>query len=477
MPTYNVFGNAVPTAPNETDADGSYGTVIDIQAGVTGTVTHARWRFPDTLPSSPVTWHLYDLTNSVALAEHTFTAPVAGQWVQEALNGAGIEGPVQITGPRRVIAWVGTPDRYVATGGFFTGHAETNGPLTAPATETVANGRFGGDPASVPSGTFNGGAYFPDLVFQVPDPINTGEADFPFVVTIEAIGAATGGGQGRAAFTLGLTLAGQGQAVEPAADVRCGWEGIDLGALGACTDWAQRPVAARNAALSLAVDYLWARTGRRFGVCPVTIEPRQGPNGAAPLYEAFPVLPGSAVSGEWPVGPFLFAGRWFNAGCGIACCGSRGCAVVLPGPVADVREVTVDGEAVPESAYRVIASGGAYLLERLDGECWSCSGLSVTYGLGVPPPGSLVTAVALLACEYVKSLTGGECKLPARMTRLSRQGVDIEVDQVGGDTNSTGIREVDDVIAALNPSGRQSPPLLLSPDLPGTCDRVIVWGS
>jgi hypothetical protein len=80
----------------------------------------------------------------------------------------------------------------------------------------------------------------------------------------------------------------------------------------------------------------------------------------------------------------------------------------------------------------------------------------------------------MLACEYAKSLNGGACKLPAKMTRLSRQGVEVEVSSPDPIDGRTGIREVDDVIAALNPSRRQAPPLLLSPDIPGACDRMTV---
>jgi len=475
MTAYTIFGNTAPTSPDVTDADGSYGTVIDIEAGVTGMVTHARWRFPATLPSGQVTWHLYDLTNSEALAEHTFAAPVAGAWLQEPLDGAGIEGPVIITGPRRVIAWVGTPDRYVATAGLFTGNAITSGPITAPATETTPNGRFGGDPLSVPNGTFQGGAYFADMVFEVPVPNAEGAADFPLQIVLSATGE-TPGGQGSAAFTLDLALASTGASETPIDSGVCGWN-VDSAELDVCDDWAARPYGTRAAALQLASQFLWAATGRRFGICEVTIQPRQ--NMLSPeIYRDYPVWPGQdpAVSG-----PYLFGGRWFNRGCG-SCCNSGGCAIVLRGPVASVTSVVVAGETVEESAYRVDLTKGAYLLVRTDGLCWPSCGaepddFQVTYGVGVALPVALQVAVALLACEYAKHLDGGACALPARMTRLSRQGVEIEVDAGDGATGSTGVRQVDDVIAMLNPGRRQSPPVILSPDLPESCDRQTVWGA
>ncbi len=215
MASYTVFGDTVPAAPNEIDADGSYGTVIDIADGAVGTVTHARWRFPDTLPSGTVTWHLYDLTNDTALAEHAFVSPAAGQWVAEELAGTGIAGPEEITGPRRVIAWVGTPDRYTATGGVFLGAATVSGPLSAPATETVANGRFGGDPESVPSGTYNGGCYFADLVWEeAPPPANAGEVALGIQFSLSAAGESPDvpPAEGSAAVGLVLAVAASGDA-------------------------------------------------------------------------------------------------------------------------------------------------------------------------------------------------------------------------------------------------------------------------
>jgi hypothetical protein len=150
-----------------------------------------------------------------------------------------------------------------------------------------------------------------------------------------------------------------------------------------------------------------------------------------------------------------------------------------------VDEVLVDGTVIPASAYRVDVTGGAYLLVRIDGLCWpTCQNFTagedetgafvVTYGYGLALPLALQVATALLACEYAKSLTGGPCKLPTKMTRLSRQGVEVELEPPSPEDGRTGIREVDDVIQALNPSKRQRPPVVLSLDLPEACDRMTV---
>src|SRR5690606_37078866 len=100
----------------------------------------------------------------------------------------------------------------------------------------------------------------------------------------------------------------------------------------------------------------------------------------------------------------------------------------------------------------------------------------VTYCVGRKIPEALAIATAILACEYAKGRTGGDCRLPAEMTWLSRQGLEVEVEPANPDEGLTGINEVDAVVRALNPSRRARPPVLLSPDLPETCDRMTVVG-
>lgn len=260
----------------------------------------------------------------------------------------------------------------------------------------------------------------------------------------------------------------------------CDWD-VDPSELGVCADWGDYPAPVQAAALHLATLFLWAATGRRYGPCPISVRPAQS-EFETQSYRAYPVWPGQdpAVSG-----PYLFGGVWRNCGCGTGCCCRPMCSIVLRGPVASVTEILVDGEEVPSDAYRVDATQGAYHLVRLDGTCWptcqdfqaaedAAGAFLVTYEIGLPLPPALELAAAILACEYAKSLTGGICKLPAKMTRLSRQGVEVEVEAPSPEDGRTGIKDVDDVVAALNPNGRQALPVLLSPDLPEACDRVTV---
>jgi hypothetical protein len=250
-----------------------------------------------------------------------------------------------------------------------------------------------------------------------------------------------------------------------------------------CSDWDAYPQQTKDQALWLASTFLWAATGRRFGSCPVTIRPVRRRHWEPIQYQVYPVTPGAQGLNQ-PGGPFLFGGKWFNAGCNTACCGNRECALVLRGPVTGVEDVLVDGQVVPASAYRVDVSRGVYLLVRVDGECWPvCQNLTadvtevgtfeVTYDVGVAVPPALQIATGLLACEYAKSLTGGACALPARMTRLTRQGVEVEVAPPDPENGMTGIKIVDDIVTALNPSRRHSPPRVMSPDL-DDCDRTTV---
>lgn len=257
----------------------------------------------------------------------------------------------------------------------------------------------------------------------------------------------------------------------------------DVDPTDVCPGWADYTSEVKDAALKLATFWLWAATGRRFGPCPVVVRPAQK-RGEPLAYQTFPVIPGGDSMGVQG-GPYLYAGRWYNAGCTRGCCGEGGCAIVLRGPVYAVDEVLVDGAEVLAEDYRVDVVSGAWLLVRTDGACWPvCQNFTsavtepgtfqVTYGLGEQIPAALELAAGRLACEYGKQLTGGKCALPAKMTRLSRQGVEIEVEPPAPGEGRTGIKMVDDVVTALNPTGRRQPPRVLSLDLPEQCDRFPV---
>jgi hypothetical protein len=260
------------------------------------------------------------------------------------------------------------------------------------------------------------------------------------------------------------------------------WD-VDPAALGVCSGWNEYSAEIKFWSLKLATLWLWGATGRRFGPCPITVRPAQ-PKGSPLAYRDYPTMPGAEGLGV-PGGPYLYAGRWYNAGCTMGCCGSGGCSIVLRGPVYAIDEVLVDGTVVPPSAYRVDVAGGAWLLVRTDGSCWpTCQNFTratteddtfeVSYSIGEEIPDGLLLAAGMLACEYGSHLTGGRCALPAKMTRLSRQGVEVEIEPPSPADGRTGIAMVDSVVATLNPSGLKAPPVVLSLDLPEQCDRFTV---
>lgn len=247
----------------------------------------------------------------------------------------------------------------------------------------------------------------------------------------------------------------------------CNWN-INI---GCCPDWDSHDEDVQQAATAYAVTVMWAATGRRYGLCEVTVQPCN-PTPAEPLYLTYPIAaaPGYRTSSGFSVGsPFADGG-----GCGTRCTCRARCETRLDGPVDSITEVQIGGVAVDPAAYRVLDHN---TLVRIDGECWpTCAdygnqdppGFEVTYLRGEPVPEAAETAAGTLACEFAKACTGGDCRLPKRLASLSRQGVELQVADVGTylDHMLTGIDEVDRVIVALNPHRQHARPQVLSVDLP-----------
>lgn len=244
----------------------------------------------------------------------------------------------------------------------------------------------------------------------------------------------------------------------------CVWS-IDT---GCCSGWDDYDPAVQTRASQWATDVMWAATGRQFGVCPVTVRPcfNEQWNGLGVWWN------------DGSFWPYIWNGTWYNSGCG--CFGRCCCRPLpftqawLPGPVAGVSEVRVDGIVIDPASYRV--DDGQWLV-RQDGERWpTCqdynlaAGLAgtwdVTYFRGDPVPNSVLIAAGSLACEFAKACIGGECRLPGRVTQLIRQGVSISMVDV--DTllrnGYTGLVEVDQVIRSFNPAGLTHRLRVYSPD-------------
>lgn len=241
----------------------------------------------------------------------------------------------------------------------------------------------------------------------------------------------------------------------------------------------------RQWASELAVELVWMLSGRRYGLCELTVRPCGARCGESTYFGRVP------PSGGWI--PTLINGAWVNCGrcaCTSSCSCCSVCEVVLPGPVHEVSRVVVDGQTVPASAYRV---DNHRSLVRVDGgECWpACQDLAappdgpgaftVAYQRGVPvPPGGLYAA-GVYACELLKScgvITSGECcQLPQRVQSITRAGVTMTMLESGDflEQGRTGVPAVDAWIKAVNPRRALAPSTVYSPDrMP---PRVTTWGT
>lgn len=235
------------------------------------------------------------------------------------------------------------------------------------------------------------------------------------------------------------------------------------------------------AVIGMATDYLWSVTGRKYGTCPTSVRPCETPCGAGGDWGW-----GGVSGGSWyPYGssflrPMIWGGEWINLVCG-SCAGRCECGpglstLRLPGPVAEILEIRIDGAVLPEAAYRVDNVG----IVRLDGESWpqgqkmSNDPLTdpdtflVSYLRGRPaPPGGQIAAGAL-SCEIAKMLCGDKgCRLPKRVTSINREGVTIDmIDSFSQmwTKGSTGLTLVDMWIASER-IGQRGSTVLASPDM------------
>lgn len=257
----------------------------------------------------------------------------------------------------------------------------------------------------------------------------------------------------------------------------CLWT-VDTGCCSAV--WAAAPPELRTRAEQYATSVLWALTGRRFGPCAVTVRPCS-PEGER-TYMTYGVwLDGTGSGGGWI--PSIWNGSWRNCGCGYGSCACEPASQVwLPGPVAGVSEVRVDGVVVASSAYRV---DNASWLVRTDGGVWPAfqdmgagplesGSFVVTYLRGELVPDGGAAAAGALACEFVKACSGQPCRFPKRVTSVSRQGVTVSAQETI-QAGETGIPEVDLWVRAWNPGKLWARGRVFTPDLPAP--RVTTWGT
>lgn len=206
----------------------------------------------------------------------------------------------------------------------------------------------------------------------------------------------------------------------------------------ACLSGAQR-----DDVIAWAISDLWEATGRVYGTCPVSVLPCQE----------------TSVLCGW------CGDSWRRCGCGSVP------EIKLPGPVASVTEVVIDGVELDQADYRI---DDYQWLVRLDGGRWprgsalDPDAFRVDYMQGIEPPAGAGLVTGILVCERAKAVCGDKtCRLPQRVQQVARQGVTM----IWSDQGAFGLPEVDEWVRNANH------PLLAgavhSPDLPTV--RRITW--
>lgn len=243
----------------------------------------------------------------------------------------------------------------------------------------------------------------------------------------------------------------------------CGWTPDT----SCCGDfWDTLTTEEQAAAASAASFVLWAATGRQFGPCPVTVRPcgRDACDQGVGNWGIY--------NGVWT--PFVYGGQWFNCGCWDICHCGPSARIYLPGPVASVTTVTLDGVVVDPSTYRV--DDNRYLVRTGAGNTWpwrqdfdvdsGAGTLFVTYNRGTPVPAYLLAAAGTYACNWAKMCRNEPCQIPTRVVTLTRQGTTFDGTSIDDllDRGLTGVTSVDQVIAAINPYGLKGRTRILSPD-------------
>lgn len=234
----------------------------------------------------------------------------------------------------------------------------------------------------------------------------------------------------------------------------------------------------------MATEFLWNWTGRGFGLCEVSVRPCRLACSRPSTYYG-----GSRVGGV-RIAPMHGGGFWVDYGCGCpptlhGCrCGTGPASIKLPGPVASVEEIRIDGAVLERGNYRV---DNHNLLVRTDGGIWpSCQDMEATidqpntwqvdYTRGAPVPTGGQVAAGVLAEEMALALCNdGACKLPERVQTVTRQGVTMAMIDLMEDMDRgrTGIWLIDSWVSSVTaPRSRSA---VYSPDVPRPLNRVTTW--
>lgn len=174
-----------------------------------------------------------------------------------------------------------------------------------------------------------------------------------------------------------------------------------------------------------ACEFLWRRTGRRYGRCTASVT--------------------------------LTPTHCGTHGVGCHCPGSGKRLDVPYVPVVSV-EVTVDGTALVEGTDFELVNRSTLRHLRNYWPRWSTIDLTVTYGQDPPP--ELLVAAGVLAVNLAKLDAGTSCEFPPRTKTVSAENMTIEVANPDATIPEglSGIPRVDQVIVALWPHGTRPAP-------------------
>lgn len=250
-----------------------------------------------------------------------------------------------------------------------------------------------------------------------------------------------------------------------------------------CEDLPLSTAAISGDAIQVATEVLWAKSGRQFDECTLTLRPcrKDCYEGLWPFSNTW-----NMYGTQWPY-PYNYNGQWFNLGCG-GCPGDCSCTVLhkveLPMPVTSVVEVKVDGTPLASGSYSVYDHR---TLLRTDGVAWPlCNDLNkadtetdtwsvtVTVGTEVPSLGRL--AVGELAREIALGCVGdGRCTLPNAVQQVVRQGVTMNfIDpNVAFADGKLGLYYCDLFISTFNPGGIPARAKVI--DVSGPRHRRLTW--
>lgn len=493
-----AFGSGPATSQNDVGQQYTLAMAWDTTAGPLWLKGYAFWR-PDDGGSPAVTGPI-----PVRTWESVSGTAVPGSDATFTLSGSGYQvvtlpTPVPITSGVNYRSGAHFPNgRYPATVEFWGtgpgGGGLTVGPLRALNRSAALDGKQGllavGSSLAFPNtGSSNASSFWVTPILTDQDPsagTPSGAVAHPVVVSGVVAGAKRA--LGAAAGTIGLSgsllgvhravgavsapvvvsgsVAGQNPAQAPHSAVLCSaWATVadipqEIRDEIAITDaqWATP--------LMIASEVLWMLSGRRWYGAGCQEEAYLRSTPPRPGTQSWPYHTSWGECSCWsratwingyPVAPFV--GPWQHV--------AGAYAVRLPRDViTSVVAVTVNGQSF--TSYTITRSGW---LERLDGQAWDlCGGDTViTYRFGEPPPLAGVHAAAMLAVELARDMHNvGECRLPQRVTSITRQGVTVDIaDSLdilkdGG----TGITTVDLWLRAVNPEARPQRAGVWSPDVP-----------